>query len=556
MILHILLSILAITLSILFSPVYGEINCPSGNKIDLDNKKEVKKLLSQSVFQVVIVSYGPPRKEETIGTATLVSDEGYLLTAEHIFESDQQRILKGLASNKLKLQLRIPANETENFVYNGHVKKLSEKFDLAIIRLSDWDWNRRYLPIGLDVKSNPIDDEARLMGYIVNKRFPTISEKGNLIRESSADGYLRATNLSAYQGYSGGLLISSDGMGVAVLSGKFVKDNDDNITWAEIGDRENNALNAAPLIAVINELSNLSLGKTDNFIERLNSSNKTIPDYEINDLLKFNRLAAIALASRLMSADEIKKLKLTNKENQWHMFSLVECLMPRNITKEIFFKLRQASSSEDQKKWFSSEVVKFALKAARESKDLKYSLGMYDLAFSAIDSTEFDEAYMNYAYLDYYKALLNANHEGIALINVDSPSEVIGESIIKISKNMLDYSSMSKPISASRSLLFSAATAELNKKGKYYDGTITAAAALKTAYKVNDTLVKDWYFMNSKAINTEKDQGLLNSLIIERGAVNWQDPSDTTDSSKFTVNLDEISTPSSTQLLKSVVELK
>ena len=124
-----------------------------------------KNEFGKSVFQVIVVSDGSPRKEETIGTATLVSNEGYLLTAAHIFETDKNRIQKGIDNKNLHLFLRIPVDESNHESYRGsYVKKISKKFDLSIIKLSDWNAHRRYSPVWLDVKSNPHDYEARLMG--------------------------------------------------------------------------------------------------------------------------------------------------------------------------------------------------------------------------------------------------------------------------------------------------------------------------------------------------------------------------------------------------------
>lgn len=159
----------------------GDIQCPNQVDIDIGNAKKFKARLENSVFQVVIESDSQPQKEETIGTATLVSSEGHLLTAAHIFEADNNRILRGIDNNQLKLFLRIPVDENEYVKYrSSNVIKLSDKHDLSVITLSDWDNNERFFPIWLDVKNDPYNDDARLMGYIINKRYPSVSGKGNI----------------------------------------------------------------------------------------------------------------------------------------------------------------------------------------------------------------------------------------------------------------------------------------------------------------------------------------------------------------------------------------
>ena len=96
----------------------------------------------------------------------------------------------------------------------------------------------------------------------------------------------------------------------------------------------------------------------------------------------------------------------------------------------------------------------------------------------------------------------------------------------------------------------------MNKKRKYYDGQVTAKAALKTTNNLNKTLLNDWYFMNAKAINSVQDREMRNALKNERKAVNMNmveehDPK----SLPFYINLDEINAPSNVQLLGSVKSL-
>ena len=225
-----------------------------------------------------------------------------------------------------------------------------------------------------------------------------------------------------------------------MLSGSFVKDDDENITWSEIGDMENGALNATPLRAVIEELSNLNLKRTKDFVDMLKKSTKTILDYEMNDFIKHERLAAIALAFRLKEKTTIKMPGLGNRENKWKFFLMAQCLMPSDLTQDIFDVMNQQSVSIDERNWFTNEVVKYALNEARETKDIEYSLDMFALYDFAADNAGLDEAYMNYAYLDYYRTTIKAKELGIQLPRSKFPSAVIGTSLAKISKKDLESS--------------------------------------------------------------------------------------------------------------------
>lgn len=537
----------------LSSPAIGGVDCHNNRTINLTNKEIFKNLMKQSVFQVVVASNGPPRKEETIGTATLISEDGYLLTAAHIFETDKRRIFDGLKSKKMSLLLRIPLDEKDHLIYKGeYAKRLSDKYDISVIKLADWDNNRKYRAIELDVKRNPHDTDARLMGYIANERYPTLSETGNVLRTSRLDGYLRATSLAAYQGYSGGLLVGDRAKGIALLSGKYVQTEDNNVDWADIGDIDNGALIAVPLSAVIDKLSELKLENTDKFIRKLKGSEKTIPAYDFSDLIKNDRLAAIALAYRLKTLDNI--VGLSNKDNKWNVFELVHCLMPSEIAKNIILSKINLSGTETDKQWFNNEVAKYTLKIARESDDIEYSLANYDLATAAITNGNFDEAYTNYAYLDFYKAAMRAENMGISVIGEVAPATILSIALKNIVGNNPSHTAVPQNISHSRSLLFSAATVEFDKIGNYYEGSLAASAAILSQGGSNKALTKDFILLNSKAINSTSDEMLRKELMNDREAINVIN----SDSGykEYVLDTGKLSFPSDERLLNSAESLQ
>jgi serine protease Do len=149
-----------------------------------------------------------PRREQSLGTGFIISDEGYILTNNHVVNGADEVIVKLADGREVK----------------GEIKGSDEKLDLALVKIS----GKEKLPVAELGDSDRLEVGEWVMaignpfGLAQTVTAGIVSAKGRVIGSGPYDDYIQ-TDASINPGNSGGPLFSVDGkvigINTAIISG-------------------------------------------------------------------------------------------------------------------------------------------------------------------------------------------------------------------------------------------------------------------------------------------------------------------------------------------------
>ncbi|MGD0585913.1 MAG: DegQ family serine endoprotease [Oryzomonas sp.] len=149
-----------------------------------------------------------PRHEQSLGTGFIISDEGYILTNNHVVNGADEVMVKLADGREIK----------------GEIKGSDEKLDLALVKISE----KEKLPVAELGDSDALEVGEWVMaignpfGLAQTVTAGIVSAKGRVIGSGPYDDYIQ-TDASINPGNSGGPLFSADGkvigINTAIISG-------------------------------------------------------------------------------------------------------------------------------------------------------------------------------------------------------------------------------------------------------------------------------------------------------------------------------------------------
>ncbi len=149
-----------------------------------------------------------PRREQSLGTGFIISEDGYILTNNHVVNGADEVMVKLSDGRELK----------------GEIKGLDEKVDLALIKIS----NKEKLPFAELGDSDAMEVGEWVMaignpfGLSHTVTAGIVSAKGRVIGSGPYDDYIQ-TDASINPGNSGGPLFNAQGkvigINTAIISG-------------------------------------------------------------------------------------------------------------------------------------------------------------------------------------------------------------------------------------------------------------------------------------------------------------------------------------------------
>jgi S1-C subfamily serine protease len=510
---------LLLVLIFIAADVQASIECPLKRDFQLDKKDEFLDEFGKSFFKVWAVSTGPEKTTEPLGTATLISDKGYLLTAAHLFyDVDGDRIIKGVESGELEIHLTLPMSN-DGSVFEKYrakiVKRLSNDLDVALLKIDDdlWEYNNVSEPVSLDFKVRPMNQSVTLIGYPVDRSDQIISSIGSIVDISADRRFIQATDLEIYQGFSGGVLINSKGLGVAVFSGAYVINEEDEVNWSKLGHRNNEALNAVPMITISDYLTGIQLEEVDSIARNLVLGDSSFPVYRINGLMENDSFQSIVLSHKILEL--IEDNKINNSDNQVNALLFASCMLYSERLTDFYKRVIAKLTNSWERSRVAQKVASIALDKARDADDLDESMGMFELFNLASVEAGVRESVRNYAMLDYYK---NASQATIKnnLVVMKSPSKILKSAFEQMSQGENLSGDELEMVLKSRSLLYSAAAAELRKKGEIYSGSLAAISAFKASPDLTSFQISDVEFFRTvglrKVENNEERASLESAL--------------------------------------------
>lgn len=501
---------LYLALSIFFPDARASIECPLKRDFELDKKDEFLDEFGKSFFKVWAVSTDSGEAKEPLGTATLISDKGYLLTAAHLFyDVDGGRVIKGIESGDFEIRLTLPMSKDGAVVKEYRailVKRLSNNLDVALIKIDDesWRYNNVSEPVSLDFKVRPMNQSVALIGYPVDRSDQVISSIGSVVDISDDRRFVQATDLEIYQGFSGGILINSKGMGVAVFSGAYVIDESGNVNWRKLDHRTNKALNAVPMITISDYFSGIRLEEVESIAQSLVFGDSLFPAHRINGLMEKDSFQSIVLSHRILEL--IEENGINNFDNRFNAFQFATCMLYSEKLKYFFATVITHLTNSPDKSRFAKKIAYMVLDKARAAPDVEEASDMFHLFDIASAEAGIKESVRNYAMLDYYKNAYRAQSKNI-LIEGKNPSVILKAAFERMSRTDNLSGNELERVLKSRSLLYSAAAAELSRKGEIYSGSLAAISAFKASPNLTNFQVSDVEFVKTVALRqVENDE--------------------------------------------------
>lgn len=503
---------LFVALILLSSSAEGDIYCPRKSILDLRGRAEFLDNYDDITFRVLLSNIDPQTnaiKTRSLGTATLVSEEGYLLTSRHPFEIEEQTVRKQLLNGKARLY--IESHDAESNSWHNYEVKLVEfpeksTQDIAFLQTVNGAPLQRSPPFLLNFKDDPRYFESRVLGFPLDKNMPSLIETVEF--HHKRDGLMKIAG-PLYHGFSGALIVNSFGYGYGVLSGRSLL-GDQLENWLTVDEDENKILNAVPLEAVIPWLSNLSFKNADLIVaelEKPTSISETERTKVLNQALKYENLAGLKIAEALMKLGPDHLIEAGKGYYDYVMF--LTCLRGQKYVSDMFAKAASHQESSMRFSRWATDIARYALDKARGSflkyektqgvDDIAESISYFEL-YDTVGTLADDAKNLNYrsnALWDYGKALLTAEENGLTTNPETGSGDLLARAIAL----------------APESHRWSEVSSILSGKKAYEAARIAIAQAIHSApYAEKLPLISDWTYILNQEIATELDEEKLSVL--------------------------------------------
>ncbi|OQQ04839.1 hypothetical protein BK412_07575 [Vibrio campbellii] len=367
--------------------------CLQDDQIDLSNEGDLVYRLAPSVFLLERWSE-KSRDYIPLGTATVISKSGHLLTAKHLFEYTNT---VNLAPDKFRLTHTDRETEKKTSFKVDSIKHHKDG-DISIIKVVERnEYSFKPIKLNFDFKAYP--SNVKMYSYTLdNPHEPLISSLGSITRKDSSN-FIIIDQIKPYNGQSGSLLINENLHGVGVLSGYIVDDGRAVTLYSELREQEFKFIRATSTHLVQEMVSDLEMKDASNLVNIFIENPGPLPESEIKHSLKNNPLSYNLAMTKIVDEhnDVIGRIPNSRLASDfWFQFtSYSRCFLNTNVAKS--YSRRIYSSLPKDK---VDSIVKVQIGKARKNDNLKESIAYYRSASQLVEmSAELNSRY--WANLDY-----------------------------------------------------------------------------------------------------------------------------------------------------------
>lgn len=478
------------------------VSCPRKDPGSVSERRNLLDRASGITFKVFIKNESKST-EKALGTATLISNEGHVITARHLFDIDNGLVRKQLKSGKASLVLRSTntaqgMNTHYEFKAELEAETSESPVDAAILRITDWKNQTELKPMVLNFTKERIVFKARFLGWKLESDKISIAWDGNV--EHSDGHFLRITRIPGYHGYSGSLVLNEEGHGFGLVSGRYVGQEKGGVKkWIHVDDIDNRAMNVVDVRYIVDLLLKAKSGLTGNVIRDLRKSAQ-FRAARLNQILQKNPVAAFAICQKLKALEN----GIKNSRNRRNAMKFCGCIYEPSSTfldklMDRINNLKYANRSKEMKlnlALTTLERARASYKQYRKSRSpvlLARSLNLYRNA-EKLASKHMSAAVkkkLGEMYLEYYAVAKSARRKGVRLPKYDQPVHVLerGYKVANSGKVLL------------------ALTPELIRQKRFKDATLIAAAALNSSDVDKSRAARDYaHTLNIRIMNAETGQ--------------------------------------------------
>ncbi|EOV9407054.1 TPA: trypsin-like peptidase domain-containing protein [Vibrio parahaemolyticus] len=347
--------------------------CLQNIKYDLDDEGVIVKELSQSVFLLERWS----EKENAyipLGTATVISKSGHLLTAKHLFEYANTA---NLTPDKFRVT-HIDRETQKKKSFNVENIKHHKESDITIIKAKEWNkYLFKTVKLNFDFLAYP--SKVKMYSYSLDNPLEALMSSSGSITRKDSNNFFIIDQIKPYNGQSGSLLINENIQGVGVLSGYIVDDGRTVTSYSELREQEFKFIRATSTHLVQDLVPELEMEEADELVNSFINNPGPLPDTEIRDSLKFNPLLYYLAIIKIVDehSDIIGKIPTNTLASEfWFQFtSYSSCFLNTNVARQYSNKIYTSLPPNKL-----DSIVRLQINEARSNKDIETSIAYYSAA--------------------------------------------------------------------------------------------------------------------------------------------------------------------------------
>lgn len=392
---------------------------------NLNNEGVILQQLSQSVFLLERWS----EKESSyipLGTATVISKSGHLLTAKHLFEYAN-------TANLTLEEFRVTHTDRETqkrSTFNIDSIKHHKFSDITIIKAKDWN-EYLFQPVKLNFDFLTYPSKVQMYSYSLESPFEALMSTTGSITRKDSNKFIIIDQIKPYNGQSGSLLINENLHGVGVLSGYIVDDGRVVTSYSELREQEFKFIRATSTHFVQDMVPELEMKDANELVNIFINNPGPLPESDIRYSLKHNPLSYFLAIIKIVDEHneiigKIPDSKLAS--DFWFQFvSYSSCFLNTDISRQYSRKIH--SSLPPNK---LDSIVKLQIDEARRNKDIETSIAYFSAANQLAElSPELSKRYwanLDYTALEIAKRINKPSSETIGS-NIALASLVVSERI-------------------------------------------------------------------------------------------------------------------------------
>ncbi|MEZ9507491.1 serine protease [Vibrio cyclitrophicus] len=436
----------------------------------------MEKELSKSVFLLERKS----KKDGTyipLGTATLITRSGHLITAKHLFEYHDT---KGLSAD----EFRVTHADKTSYIVENIIKH--NKYDISIVKVKGVN-NYLYQPIRLSLEFNSLSSKVQMYSFTLdNPDKATISSTGRVTRKDK-DNYYSIDQIKPYNGQSGGVIFNKNLHGVGILSGYIVDNNKPVTLYGEIIERDFNFIRAISTHVIQDIIHNIELDESNIIVDGFIDKPGPIPDSEIKNSLKYNPLSYYLAVVKIIEKhiDLIKEMPPELINDFSFQFSRYSgCFLSSEIARYYNNKMFSSLPLSTTKSILSSKI-----NDARKGDNLSVSIESYFFANQILESTpSLNKSYL--ANLNYLSLELASKINESSVIDLDVNKDTLASLVI--SSRIKNYPAFQhnlteNQIHSSQQVLLSASALAQGFKSQYAGSQFALAASGLEDYRTSES---------------------------------------------------------------------
>ncbi|KAA8677284.1 trypsin-like peptidase domain-containing protein [Vibrio gigantis] len=399
--------------------------CLQSATYNLNNEGVILQQLSQSVFLLERWS----EKENSyipLGTATVISKSGHLLTAKHLFEYTNTA---NLNLNKFRVTHTDRETQKQSAFSIDNIKHHKDS-DITIIKAKDWNENL-FRPIKLNFDFRTYPSEVKMYSYSLDNPLEALMSSPGSITRKDSNKFIVIDQIKPYNGQSGSLLINENLHGVGVLSGYIVDDGRVVTSYSELREQEFKFIRATSTHLVQDMVSELEMKDANELVNIFINNPGPLPEPDIRHSLKHNPLSYYLAIIKIVDEHNeiIGKIPTTRLASDfWFQFtSYSSCFLNTDIARQYSRKIHSSLPSNKL-----DSIVKLQIDEARRNKNIETSIAYYSAANQLAElSPDISKRYwanLDYTALEIAQRINNPSSDTIGS-NIALASLVVSERI-------------------------------------------------------------------------------------------------------------------------------